>query len=306
MEAPRGSRYHRAMNNLVRPVGGMLREWRQRRRLSQLDLACEAEISARHLSFLETGRASPSRDMVLHLAEQLEIPLRERNVLLVAAGYAPVFPERAITDPALHAAREAIDLVLAGHEPYPAIAIDRHWTLAASNNAVPPLLAGAAPALLQPPVNVLRLSLHPDGLAPRIANLPQWRSHLLARLRHQINITADPMLVELMRELSEYPVPSSAGSTERAQEREFGGVVVPVQFVTEAGVLSFISTTTVFGTPVDVTLSELALESFFPADAATAETLRHLGGRSAPSALAEGTRPLSASTTPHPRGRTVL
>ncbi|HZG66693.1 MAG TPA: helix-turn-helix domain-containing protein, partial [Herpetosiphonaceae bacterium] len=161
------------------PVGNLLRGWRQRRRMSQLDFACAAGISTRHLSFVETGRSLPSRDMLLHLAEHLEIPLRERNILLIAAGYAPVFPERRLDDPALEAARKAIDLVLAGHAPYPALAIDRHWTLIASNDAVPPLLGGVDPSLLQPPVNVLRLSLHPAGLAPRIANLPEWRAHVL-------------------------------------------------------------------------------------------------------------------------------
>ena len=256
----------------TQPVGNLLRKWRERRRLSQLDLACEAEISTRHLSFLETGRSLPSREMVLRLAEQLDVPLRERNALLVAAGYAPTYPERPLDDPALKAARKAVDLVLAGHEPYPALAIDRHWTLIASNNAAPPLMAGADPSLLRPPVNALRLSLHPAGLAPRIANLAEWRSHLLARLRRQIEVTADPVLEELLNELCGYPAPGEgAGDNE-----EYAGVVVPFRLVTEQGILSFISTTTIFGTPVDVTLSELALESFFPADAATAKALRSL------------------------------
>jgi transcriptional regulator with XRE-family HTH domain len=241
--------------------------------MSQLDLACEADISTRHLSFLETGRSLPSRDMLLHLAERLDIPLRERNVLFIAAGYAPVFPERPLGDPALQAARKAVDLVLAGHEPYPALAIDRYWTLIASNNAIPPLVAGVAPTLLQPPVNVLRLSLHPDGLAPRIANYAQWRSHLLARLRRQIDVTADPVLVGLMSELRDYPAPGGAKSG-APDDREYAGVIVPFQLVTEYGILAFFSTTTIFGTPVDITLSELALESFFPADAATAQALR--------------------------------
>jgi transcriptional regulator with XRE-family HTH domain len=258
------------------PVGDLLREWRRRRRMSQLDLACEADISTRHLSFLETGRSQPSRDMILHLAERLEIPLRERNVLLMAAGYAPAFPERTLADPALQAARQAIDLVLAGHQPYPALAIDRHWTLIASNNAIPPLLTGVDPSLLQPPVNVLRLSLHPAGLAPRIANYAEWRSHLLARLRRQIDVTADPTLVELMGELSGYPTPNWAGSSASTAHREYAGAVMPVQLVTEHGILAFFSTTTIFGTPVDITLSELALESFFPADATTAESMRRI------------------------------
>jgi transcriptional regulator with XRE-family HTH domain len=262
------------MMSSVRPVGDLLREWRGRRRLSQLDLACEADISTRHLSFIETGRALPSRDMILHLAERLEVPLRERNMLLVAAGYAPVFPERALADPALAAARRAVDLVLSGHEPYPALAVDRHWTLVASNASVTPLLAGAEPALLKPPVNVLRLSLHPSGLAPRIANLRQWRSHLLARLQQQIDVTADPLLVELMNELRDYPTANTAENGAGAAEGEYAGIVVPLRLVTEAGVLSFFSTTTVFGTPFDITLSELALESFFPADEATAGVLR--------------------------------
>jgi transcriptional regulator with XRE-family HTH domain len=263
----------------VHPVGDLLREWRQRRRMSQLDLSLEADISTKHLSFLETGRSQPSRDMVLLLAEQLEIPLRERNVLLVAAGYAPVFAERPLQDPALQAARKAVDLVLAGHEPYPALAVDRHWTLIAANAAVGRLIVGADASLLQPPVNVLRLSLHPKGLAPRIANLPEWRAHLLARLRRQIEVSADPVLTELLRELGAYPAPGAARSRP-ANEREYAGVLVPVQFTTEQGLLSFFSTTTVFGTPLDITLSELALESFFPADAATGEALRRLASSS--------------------------
>jgi transcriptional regulator with XRE-family HTH domain len=259
----------------IQTVGDHLRTWRQRRRLSQLDLALEAEISTKHLSFLETGRSQPSRDMVLHLAERLEVPLRERNVMLVSAGFAPVFPERSLADPALQAARRAIDLVLKGHEPYPALAIDRHWTLVAHNDAVRRLLVGVDPSLLQPPVNVLRLSLHPKGVAPRIANLAEWRAHLMDRLRQQIAATGDGVLAELMQELGAYPVPPRKPG--RVQDNaDYAGVVVPLQLVTDNGTLSFFSTTTVFGTPVDITLSELALESFFPADAATAETLRAL------------------------------
>ncbi|HZS08147.1 MAG TPA: helix-turn-helix transcriptional regulator [Blastocatellia bacterium] len=257
----------------TQPVGNLLRKWRERRRLSQLDLACEAEISTRHLSFLETGRSQPSREMVLRLAEQLDVPLRERNALLLAAGYAPAFPERPLEDPALAAARRAVDLVLAGHEPYPALAIDRHWTLMAHNKAVAPLLAGIEPALLQPPANVLRLSLHPGGLAPRIVNLAEWRAHLFARLRRQIEVTADPVLEGLLRELSGYPLHGEAAP---GAHMEYTGVVVPFRLATEQGTLSFLSTTTIFGTPVDITLSELALESFFPADAATAKALRGL------------------------------
>jgi transcriptional regulator with XRE-family HTH domain len=268
------------MNTMTttRPVGELLRDWRQRRRLSQLDLALEADVSARHVSFLETGRSHPSREMILRLADQLDLSLRDRNTLLVAGGYAPVFPERALDDPDLQAARVAIDLVLAGHEPYPALAIDRYWNLVAANGAVAPLLAGAEPRLLQPPVNVLRLSLHPEGLAPRIANLAQWRAHLLDRLRHQIEVTADPVLVDLLAELREYPDPRGDGQTEPepAIEQRVARMVVPLRLHTDRGLLALFSTTTVFGTPVDVTLSELAIESFFPADLASADLLRFL------------------------------
>lgn len=259
--------------NATRPVGDLLREWRQRRRLSQLDFATEAEISSKHLSFLETGRSHPSRDMLLKLTELLEVPLRERNTLLVAAGFAPMFAERKLDDPALQSARDAMEMVLKGHEPYPAVAIDRHWTLLAANRSVGPFLSDMSPALLQPPVNVLRLSLHPDGMAPRIVNLTQWRAHLFARLRRQIEISADAVLIALLEELSGYPAPSIQP---RAETEATNAFVVPLRLATPTGVLSFISTTTVFGTPIDVTLSELALESFFPADAATAAALNQL------------------------------
>jgi transcriptional regulator with XRE-family HTH domain len=257
-----------------RPFGEHLRHWRQHRRLSQLDLAQEADISTRHLSFVETGRSVPSREMVLRLAERLDVPLRERNALLVAAGYAPMYRERALDDPALAPARRAVDLILKSHEPYPALAIDRHWNLVSANAMVPHLLAGADPSLLQAPVNVLRLSLHPKGLAPKIANLGQWRGHLFERLRQQIQATDDAVLAALLDELRAYP-PGDA-SQESHLEGELVGVAMPFRFRTSLGVLSFISTTTIFGTPVDVTLQELALETFFPADAETAEVLRRL------------------------------
>jgi len=255
------------------PVGTLLRSWRQRRRLSQLDLACEAEISTRHLSFVETGRALPSREMVMHLAERLDVPLRERNALLTAAGYAPMYRERPLDDPALAGARQAVELLLKAHEPWPALAVDRHWTLVAHNRAVAPFMAGASPALLQPPVNVLRLSLHPDGLAPGIVNLAQWKAHVLARLAQQVAASGDAVLAALAEELAGYPPHEPHDPVQEA-----GGVVVPLSVRLPGGaVLSMISTTTVFGTPVDITLSELALETFFPADEASAQILRHLG-----------------------------
>ncbi len=257
------------------PFGIHLRHWRQHRRLSQLDLAHEAQVSTRHLSYVETGRAEPSREMVLRLAERLEVPLRERNALLVAAGYAPMYRQRSLDDPALASARRAVDMVLKGHEPFPALAVDRHWNLVAHNALVPLLMAGAAPDLLKPPVNVLRLSLHPEGLAPRIVNLHQWRGHLLERLQQQIAATGDPALAALHDELAGYSLPP-AGHDAPAGGGELANVVVPFKLATPGGVLSFISTTTIFGTPVDVTLQELAVESFFPADAETAKALAAL------------------------------
>lgn len=248
-------------------IGPMLREWRERRRLSQMDLALDAGVSTRHLSFVETGRARPSREMVLTLAEQLEVPLRARNALLLSAGYAPAFPERSLDDPALEGARRAIDLVLAGHEPFPALVFDRHWNIIAANAAVSPMLEGVDPALRDGPVNTLRLALHPRGLAPRIANLGQWRTHLLHNLRAQIEATADPVLAALEEEVSAYPVADPG----EAYADDLGGVAVPLRLRTAGGgLLTFISTTTVFGTPRDVTLAELALETFLPADAVTA------------------------------------
>jgi transcriptional regulator with XRE-family HTH domain len=256
-----------------RPVGQLLREWRERRRLSQLDLAADAAISTRHLSFVETGRAAPSRAMLLKLAEQLQVPLRERNVWLTAAGYAPMYAERALlTDPALGAARAAVEAVLKGHEPHPAMAVDRHWNMLAHNRMLPLLLDGQiAPQLMQPPVNVLRLSLHPEGLAPRILNLGEWRAHLLDRLHHQVALTADPVLAALAEELRGYPAPPPP-----ADAPPHAAVVVPLRVTSALGPLSFISTTTVFGTPIDITLAELALETFFPADEVTAAALRGL------------------------------
>lgn len=251
-----------------------MRHWRQHRRLSQLDLAAEADISTRHLSFVETGRSVPSREMVLRLTERLGVPLRERNTLLVAAGYAPMYRERPLDDPALAAARLAVEQLLKSHEPYPALAVDRHWNLVAANAMIAHLMAGADASLLQPPVNVLRLSLHPLGIAPKIVNLAQWRSHLFERLRQQITATADPTLVALLEELKAYPVPEHAAHVHA--DGEHAGLVVPLLMKTPTGVLSFISTTTIFGTPVDVTLQELAMETFFPADDETRAELHRL------------------------------
>jgi transcriptional regulator with XRE-family HTH domain len=257
----------------ARPVGELLRDWRQRRRMSQLALAVEANVSTRHLSFVESGRSAPSREMILHLSEYLDIPLRERNRLLLAAGFAPGYEERALGDPELRAAQQAMSAVLDGHDPYPAIAIDRRWTLVAANRAVAPLLADCAPELLTGTINVLRLSLHPNGLAPRIDNYAQWRSHLLQRVARGIELSADPELIALHEELLGYPAPPQATSS-IVRPEPMHEIVIPMRLRSPLGLLSFISTTTVFGSPLEVSLSELAIEAFYPADAATAEALR--------------------------------
>ena len=253
------------------PVGMQLRDWRTRRRLSQLDLALEANISTRHLSFVETGRAQPSREMILKLADQLEIPLREQNTLLLAGGYAPVYVEQPLESPSLTQARNAVLRIVTAHEPYPAIAIDRYWKLVAFNQAISPLLEGVDPALLEAPVNVLRVSLHPGGLAPRIVNLPEWRAHLLHRLDRQIASSGDPVLIDMRQELAAYPC-----AVEPAPHR-IDELIVPLVIRTTAGELRLFGTVTVFGTPLEITLSELAIESFFPADAETARILQEMG-----------------------------
>jgi transcriptional regulator with XRE-family HTH domain len=260
-----------ATEHVARPVGELLRGWREHRRLSQMDLALEAAISTRHLSFVETGRSAPSRDMVLRLAEHLDLPLRERNRLLLAAGYAPVYSHAELDAPELAEVRAAVRQVLMGHEPYPAIAVDRAWNLVEANAGLALVTAGVAPELLSPPANAMRIALHPEGLAPRIANLGEWRAHLLARLRRQVALSADPALLELLDEVAGYPCDDPVAELEVPGA---GEVVTPLRLRHEGVELAFLSTVTVFGTPLDVTVSELAIESFFPADAATAAVLR--------------------------------
>jgi transcriptional regulator with XRE-family HTH domain len=247
-------------------AGDLLREWRRRRRLSQLDLAIAANVSSRHLSFVETGRARPTSEMILHLAEHLDVPLRDRNALLLAGGYAPAYPERGLAEPELTAVRDALRKVLAGHEPYPAVVVNRWWELVDANPGIALFTRDMPARLLEPPVNVLRLSLHPDGMAPRIANLPQWRAHLLTRLHRQAEATGDQRLAGLHDELSGYPGGEAAGPGP-------ADVVVPLRYRDGQQELSFISITAVVGTPMDVTVEELAIESFYPADAATAAAL---------------------------------
>jgi transcriptional regulator with XRE-family HTH domain len=252
-----------------RPAGELLRSWREQRRLSQLALAIQADVSTRHLSFVETGRSQPSRELLLHLAEELEMPLRERNHLLLAAGYAPVYTETRLESRELTVVRNAVRQVLSAHEPYPAAVVDRAWNLVDANASLAGFLDGVAPWLLEPPANVLRVSLHPEGIAPRIANLGEWRAHLLGRLWRQVALTADPALEALHEELRAYPCDQP--QTEVAPGP--GDLFVPLRIRTGGGELAFFSTIATFGTPLDVTVSELAIESFFPADPQTAAAL---------------------------------
>jgi transcriptional regulator with XRE-family HTH domain len=249
------------------PFGTLMRQWRQRRRLSQLDLALEADVSSRHVSFIETGRSAPSRAMVLRLASVLNVPLRERNQLLLAAGLAPVYAERTLDDPDMVAVRAGLDRVLEAYEPYPCLAVDRGWNIVAANTGVAVLLQGVESHLLERP-NALRISLHPDGLAPRIRNLGQWRHHVVSRLRREVAVSGSDELAALLAEIDSYP----GGFDETS---DLGGVVVPLELDGPDGVvLSFLGTVTTFGTALDLTAAELSIEAFLPADEATAAALR--------------------------------
>lgn len=259
-------------------VGDHLRQWRLRRRLSQQELADDAALSPRHLSCVETGKASPSRELVLRLCERLAVPLRDRNAWLVAAGYAPMYRQQPLDDPSMHAARQAVQHLLDRHAPWPAVAFDRHWNMVLANRMVQPLLEGVDPSLLQAPVNLLRVSLHTQGLAPRIVNLNQWRDHLFARLQQQLHNTFDASLQALLTELQSYPGQPDEQAHHLAGEHL--GVLMPFLIQSPWGVLNLISTTTVFGSPTDITLQELALETFFPGDEATAQTLHALAAKS--------------------------
>lgn len=254
-----------------RPVGELLRQWREHRRLSQLTLALDTEISTRHLSFVETGRSQPSREMVLRLAEQLDVPLRERNSLLLAAGYAPVYSETELDSAPMAPVREAVRQLLTAHEPYPAIVVDRSWSMVDANSSLALFTAEIRPDLLAPPANVLRASLHPEGLAPRIVNLGEWRAHLLGRLRRQIAATADPGLAILYDELHAYPCDQPEPEVELPGP---GDVVIPLRVRHGDTELAFFSTVATFGTPLDVTVSELMIEAFYPANPETAAILR--------------------------------
>jgi transcriptional regulator with XRE-family HTH domain len=249
--------------------GVLLRSWRERRRLSQLDLALRAGVSARHVSFIETGRAQPSRAMLDRLGEHLEIPLRDRNQILISAGYAPAYPQNDLDTDAMTQVREALDQLLASHEPYPAVVVDRRWDLVTGNHSALGLLEGVDPQLLTPPINTLRLTLHPGGLASRLVNLAEYREHLLARLRRLVMTTGDEDLSDLYQELVAYPAPCPPPTPIGNPE-----IFVPMRLRQNGQELAFFSTITTFGTALDVTLAELVIESFFPADPETSRFLR--------------------------------
>ncbi|HRJ70060.1 MAG TPA: helix-turn-helix transcriptional regulator [Beijerinckiaceae bacterium] len=253
----------------IRHAGAMLREWRGIRRLSQMELALRSGISSRHLSYVETGKSTPGRAVVLELAEQLDMPLRVRNQTLLMAGHAPCFPDQTLDDPSRKPFREMIERVLKGHEPYPALAVDRHWNLVAANAALRPLLELCAPFLLQPPVNVLRLALHPEGLARAIVNLGEWHALITTRLRHQLRQAPDPTLMALLRELSAFPAPPAP----TPPQTDTVDLAVPITLRTPEGLLNLIGISMVFGSPWDVTVSEIAIEAFLPADESTAQLL---------------------------------
>ncbi|HEY8814537.1 MAG TPA: helix-turn-helix transcriptional regulator [Candidatus Dormibacteraeota bacterium] len=258
-------------------VGALLREWRERRRVTQLDLSLDTGISARHLSFVETGRSRPGRDTLLRIVKHLDVPFREQNRLLLATGHAPAFPERSLDDPDLAPVHEAFDLILARHDPYPAVVVDRQWNLVAVNSSLQTLTEGADidPSLLEPPINVLRLGLHPRGLAPLMPNLSEWRAHFRDRLKQQVETIADENLQALLEEIDSYP----DGENERDPDlaRAQGSVLGPLKLrAPDGGELSFLGMFATFDTPFEVTSSELAIELLFPADRATGETLQSL------------------------------
>jgi transcriptional regulator with XRE-family HTH domain len=279
-------------------IGDHLRGWRERRHLSQLELSLRAEVSARHLSFVETGRAAPGRALILRLGEELQIPLRERNTLLVTAGFAPIFQHRRFDDPALDSVRAILDLAVEKQKPFPAYVIDRHWTVVASNAAVPELYEGVAPELIRSPINVIRLMLDPRGMAPRIVNFAAWRTHLLSEIRRQLSLTADPFLEGLLREALTFP-PGKDDEGDAANE----GPAMLLEVETRLGRLSFLGATTVFGTPADVTLEEIALEMLYPADAFTDKTVRTAAATASTPTLATAPPPSSLRATLRPTAR---
>ncbi|MEU5197929.1 helix-turn-helix transcriptional regulator [Streptomyces scabiei] len=260
-------------------VGPLLRAWREQRRLSQLELALRAGSSARHVSFVETGRSRPSEEMVLRLAEHLDVPVRERNALLLAAGYAPHYPQTPLDDPSMAALREGMERLIQGYEPYPALVMNATYEVLAANRGVLMLLDGVPAPLLAPPLNAMRLTLHPQGMAPRIRNLRAWRGHLLEQMSRQLALHRSEPLRALYEEVSAYPLPPDTPDDEPGEEPGTGAAArfaLPMRIEHQGRVLSFVSSVSTFNTPMDVTVAELAIETFLPADPATVEYLHTL------------------------------
>ncbi|WP_215457380.1 helix-turn-helix domain-containing protein [Streptomyces sp. ATCC 21386] len=267
----------------VQGVGPLLRAWRERRRVSQLELALRADSSARHISFVETGRSRPSEEMVLRLAEHLEVPVRERNALLLAAGYAPHYPETPLDDPSMGALREGMERLIQGYEPYPALVMNATYDVLAANRGIAMLLDGIPESLLVPPLNAMRLTLHPEGMAPRIRNLRAWRGHLLEQMERQAALHRSEPLRALYEEVAAYPLPPGTPEDETAGDAGAGPgaeasayFALPMRIEHEGRVLSFISSVSTFNTPLDVTVAELAIETFLPADPATVKYMHGL------------------------------
>jgi transcriptional regulator with XRE-family HTH domain len=273
----RGGRYGDGM--VAVPVGELVRDWRTRRRCSQMHLAHEVGVSPRHLSFVETGRSKPSPELVECIAEELEIPLRERNTLLLAAGYAPRYRERTLDDPAMRFAVESVQRMLDAHDPYPGVLIDRQWNVVRANGAAGALTAGLAPEVLGPPINVYRACLHPGGLAARTVNFPEWAAYLVGQLDRSLALTGDPALQALRDEVDGYPNVTEALARTDVASRDDTPLLVPLRLQVGDAELSLFTTLTTFGTPRDVTLEELAVELFYPADEATERVLRTLDPR---------------------------
>ncbi len=257
-------------------VGPLLRGWRERRRISQLELSLRAGSAARHISFIETGRSRPSEEMILRLAEHLDVPVRERNALLLAAGYAPRYAETSLDDPSMGALREGIERLLHGYEPYPALVVDGTYNVIAANQGIAMLLDGLPAHLLTPPLNAMRITLHPEGLAPRIRNLPEWRGHLLAQMERQIALARSDALRALYDEVAAFPVPGTGDEAAREDPTPYPGFALPLRIEHDGRLLSFVSSISTFNTPMDVTVAELAIETLLPADPATVKYLQSL------------------------------
>ncbi|MFJ4777060.1 helix-turn-helix domain-containing protein [Streptomyces sp. NPDC088762] len=264
------------MTTATPAVGALLRTWRERRGISQLELAGRADSSSRHISFIETGRSRPSEEMVLKLAEHLDVPMRERNSLLLAAGYAPRYAHTPLDDPSMGTLRQGLERLLSGYEPYPALVVDATYHVIAANRGILMLLDGLPEHLLAPPLNAMRITLHPEGLAPRIRNFKEWRGHLLAQMERQIALARSEPLRALYEEVSAYPVPDRPGDAEPDDPVPY--FALPLVIEHDGHVLSFVSSISTFNTPMDVTVAELAIETMLPADPATVKYLRSLSG----------------------------